>query len=304
LNRQLTDMLTSRGFTTVVDLGSDLRVTLSLRRRIESGELSGPRIYTAGSAQYPPHGIPFYLRETLPGYVLHFMPQPATPAEAAGIEERNIARGADVLKLFTGSYVERGRILPMPSAIASAAVTVAHRHGQLAFSHPSNLAGVRVAVDSGVDVLAHAADTTEGIDATLLQSLITKHVAMIPTLKMFATTVTTDRAYLDPIYAEVRRFHDMGGELMFGTDAGYMADYSTQGEFRALQLSGLDAAEILGMLTTVPARRFGLQADQGRIAPGRIADLVVLGRDPANDVTAFSDVRYTIRGGRVIYRAR
>jgi imidazolonepropionase-like amidohydrolase len=304
LSRQLTDMLTSRGFTTVVDLGSDLRVTLSLRRRIESGELLGPRIYPAGSAQYPPHGIPFYLRETLPGYALHFMPQPATPAEAARTEERNIARGADVLKLFTGSYVERDRILPMPSAIASAAVAVAHRHGQLAFSHPSNLAGVRIAVDSGVDVLAHAADTTEGIDAALLQSLIAKRVAMIPTLKMFATTVTADPGYLDPIYAEVRQFHDMGGELMFGTDVGYMTDYNTQDEYRALQRSGLNATDILAMLTTIPARRFGVQADAGRIAPGQIADLVVLGTDPANDVTAFADVQYTIRAGRIIYRAR
>src|SRR5208283_4870199 len=59
LSRQLADMLTSRGFTTVVDVGSDLRVTVSLRRRIEAGDLPGPKIYTAGAAQYPPHGIPF-----------------------------------------------------------------------------------------------------------------------------------------------------------------------------------------------------------------------------------------------------
>jgi imidazolonepropionase-like amidohydrolase len=31
------------------------------------------------------------------------------------------------------------------------------------------------------------------------------------------------------------------------------------------------------------------------------ADLVVLGSDPAVDITSFTDVRYTIRGGRVIY---
>src|SRR5665213_3257182 len=60
LNAQLADMLGSRGFTTVVDLSSDLRQTLSLRRRIETGELKGPAIYTAGSGMYPPNGIPFY----------------------------------------------------------------------------------------------------------------------------------------------------------------------------------------------------------------------------------------------------
>jgi imidazolonepropionase-like amidohydrolase len=302
LNRQLADMLTSRGFTTVVDLGSDLRVTVSLRRRIESGDLLGPTIYTAGAAQYPPHGIPFYLRETLPGYLLHFMPQPATPAEAARIEERNIAQGADLLKLFTGSYVERGTILPMPEANARAAVAVAHQHGQLAFSHPSNLAGVRVAMSSGVDVLAHAADSAEGVDAALLQNLVDRHMAMIPTLKMFRTTVTTSAAYLDPIYSEVRQFHALGGQLLFGTDVGYMTDYGTADEFHALELSGLSAPDILRMLTTAPAQRFGVLEEKGRVAVGQIADLVVLGQDPANDVTAFSNVQFTIRGGRLIYR--
>jgi imidazolonepropionase-like amidohydrolase len=302
LNRQLADMLTSRGFTTVVDVGSDLRVTVSLRRRIESGELLGPKIYTAGAAQYPPQGIPYYLRETLPKYLLHFMPQPETPAEAARLEERNIRRGADVLKLFTGSYVERGRILPMPEANASAAVAVAHRQGQLAFSHPSNLAGVRIAMNSGVDVLAHAPDTPEGVDAALLQALVDRKMGMIPTLKMFRTTVSTSAAYLDPIYAEVRRFHDLGGQLLFGTDVGYMTDYRTEDEFRGLQQSGLNAADILRMLTTAPAQRFGVQAEQGRVAVGQIADLVVLGQDPATDVAAYSDVKFTIRGGRVIYR--
>jgi hypothetical protein len=69
LNAQLQAMLTSRGFTTVVDLGSDPRVTISLRRRIETGGLLGPRIYSALAAQYPPHGIPYYLRDTLPPFL-------------------------------------------------------------------------------------------------------------------------------------------------------------------------------------------------------------------------------------------
>ena len=185
LNAQLADMLTSRGFTTVVDVGSDLRVTLSLRRRIESGELAGPKIYTAGTPQYPQNGIPYYLKETLPPFLIRMMPQPATPEEAAKIERRNIASGADLLKLFTGSYVARGRVLPMAEANARAAVEVAHGQGQLAFAHPSNLAGVKVAMASGVDVLAHAPDSTEGVDRALLQGIADRHMAMVPTLKMF-----------------------------------------------------------------------------------------------------------------------
>jgi imidazolonepropionase-like amidohydrolase len=242
------------------------------------------------------------LRESLPRFIQLLMPQPSTPEEAAADEERNIASGADLLKLFTGSYVQRGQVLPMPVANAAAAVAVAHRHGQLAYSHASNLAGVRVALDSGVDVLAHAADSTDGVDEAMLRSMVGKHVAMIPTLKMFATTVTTSPAYLDPIYDQVRRFHALGGELWFGTDVGYMKDYSTVDEFTALQRSGLNAVDILRMLTTAPAARFGVGQDKGRLAAGELADLVVLESDPAADAMAYSKVLATVRSGRVIYR--
>jgi imidazolonepropionase-like amidohydrolase len=301
LNAQLADMLTSRGFTTVVDAGSDLRSTLSLRRRIETGELLGPAIYTAGGALYPPNGIPFYLKETLPPFILHLLAQPATPAEAAKIEERNIAQGADLLKLFTGSYIKRGVVLPMPLDNAKAAVQVAHAHGQMAYSHPSDLAGVNVAIQSGVDVLAHAPDTVDGIEPGLFQTMVDRHMAMIPTLKMFATTVTKKAAYLDPIYAEVRQFHADGGELLFGTDVGYMTDYTTLDEFTALAQCGLNATDILRMLTTAPASRFGVSNSKGTLAPGKLADLVLLDADPANDITAFARVRSTIRSGRIVY---
>ena len=100
------------------------------------------------------------------------MPQPETPDEATRIVRRNLASGADLTKLFTGSWVARGHVLPMPLNIAKAAVTETHLNGKLVFAHPSNLAGVQVAIDSGVDVLAHAADDTRGVDATLLSSAI------------------------------------------------------------------------------------------------------------------------------------
>jgi imidazolonepropionase-like amidohydrolase len=302
LNAQLADMLASRGFTTVVDVGSNLRDAIPIRRRIEAGELLGPKIYTAGSAQYPPNGIPFYLKGTTPWFILKLMPQPATPEEATRDEGRNITEGADVLKLFTGSWVAHGKVLPMPEANARAAVEVAHSHGQLAFAHPSNLAGVTVAMNSGVDVLAHAADDTEGVDAKLLQTIVDKHMAMTPTLKMFGTTVTKNPQYLDPIYAEVRQFHAEGGQLIFGTDVGYMTDYSTEDEFRALEQSGLNAMDILRMLTTAPAERFKVTDQKGMIAVGKLADLVVLSADPARDVANFSKVQTAVRSGRVIYK--
>ena len=302
LNAHLTDMLTSRGFTTVVDTGSNPINTLPIRRRIESGELSGPLIYTAGRALYPPHGVPYYIRENAPSWLLFLMPQPDTPQQAVKIVQSNLNDGSDITKLFTGSWIAHGKVLPMPLDIAKAAVERTHLNGRLVFSHPSNVAGTKVAIESGVDVLAHAPDSAEGVDRTLLATVVHQNMAMIPTLKMFATTVSTDPAYLEPIYAEVRQFHELGGQLIFGTDVGYMRDYATQDEFAALGKCGLSSMDILAMLTTNPANRFGVSNIKGTVTVGKLADLTILDADPGNDVMAFSQVRMTIRSGKVIYQ--
>ena len=302
LNPQLADMLLSRGFTTVADLGSNPADTFAIRRRIEKGELAGPYIYTAGTALYPPHGVPFYLRETLPGWMVRLLAQPDSPQQAVQIVHRNLTSGADLTKLFTGSWVQRGHVLPMPLDIARAAVTETHLNGKLVFAHPSNLAGTQVAINSGVDVLAHAADDTRGVDAALLQSAINKNMAMIPTLKMFTTTVTSDPHYMDPICAEVNQFHQLGGTLLFGTDVGYMTDYTTDREFVELGKSGLDFKTVLAMLTTNPAARMGVSASKGTIAPGKLADLTILSADPATDLTNFSRVQSVVRSGKVIWQ--
>jgi imidazolonepropionase-like amidohydrolase len=302
LNAQLADMFLSRGFTTVIDVGSNPADTLAIRRRIEKGELDGPYIYTAGTALYPPHGVPFYLRETLPGWVVWLLPQPDSPDQATRIVRRNLASGADLTKLFTGSWVRRGHVLPMPPNIAGAAATETHLNGKLVFAHPSNLTGMQVAINSGVDVLAHAADDTRGVDAALLQSAINKNMAMIPTLKMFASTVTTDSHFMDPICAEVHQFHELGGTLIFGTDVGYMTDYTTDLEFVELGNSGLDWKTVLAMLTTNPAARMGVSDSKGTVTPGKLADLTILDADPADVLTNFARVRAVVRSGRVVWQ--
>ncbi len=301
LNPQLADMFLSRGFTTVVDVGSNPADTLSIRRRVESGELSGPFIYTSGPPLYPPHGIPYYLGD-VPWFIRALMHQPQTPDAARNDVRHNLDAGADVTKLFTGSWVARGHVLPMPLPIAKAAVETTHLNGRLVFAHPSNLAGVRVAIDGGVDVLAHAADDTAGVDKPLLSAAVQKNMAMVPTLKMFTTTVTTDPHYMDPIYAEVRQFHELGGMLIFGTDVGYMTDYSIEGEFESLGKCGLTTTDVLAMLTTNPAAKMGVSAQKGTVSAGKLADLTILDADPATGLTNFAHVRGVVRSGRVVWQ--
>jgi len=66
--------------------------------------------------------------------------------------------------------------------------------------------------------------------------------------------------------------------------------------------AGMNFRQILVSLTTAPAERFG-ESELGRIVPGFTGDLVVLDEDPSKNVRAFAAVKYTIREGKLIYRA-
>lgn len=296
LTEHLQAMLTRYGFTQVVDTGSYLSNTTALRRRIESGEVAGPRILTSGAGLFPPDGVPFYLRESLPEGIWKRLPQPRTPDDAKRVVQGTVRGGADVIKLFTGSWIARGSVLPMPEPIAVAAVAAAHEAGRPTFSHASNLAGLEVALSAKVDVLAHAIDDTRGLTPDHLRRMKAQNVALIPTLALLAAK-GNPWAILD----EVRDYARLGGQILFGTDVGYLTDYDPTREYVLMGTAGLSWREILAALTTAPAQRFGEDRRRGRIAPGMDGDLVVLVKDPVQDVRAFSDVRLTIRAGRVIY---
>jgi imidazolonepropionase-like amidohydrolase len=295
LQQQIEDMLTRYGFTTVVDTGSFLANTVAIRKRIEVGDVLGPRILTAGGPLYPPDGIPYYLGD-IPPEIRKMMAQPASPAAAVAAVDDNLAGGADITKLFTGSWIARGKVKPMPVDVATAAVNEAHKNNKLVFTHPSNVAGLQVALDAHVDVLAHAIEDMRGWNDSYLARMKAAKMSLIPTLKLFSKDDD-----LQGILNEVMGYQRLGGQIMFGTDVGYLTDYNPADEYELMARAGLTPMQILASLTTAPAERFGESEKRGRIAAGMQADLVVLEGDPAQEPTNFTRVRYTIRRGQVIY---
>lgn len=155
LNHELEQMLTRWGFTTVFDIASVLENTKTVRRRILSNEVRGPNILTVGEPFYPKNGTPVYVANFLKTYHIS-LPETTTTSEAVSRAKKQLRNGADGIKLFTGTITANG-VLPMRLDMARAVVLVAHQRGRPVFAHPSNLEGMNVAIDSGVDVLAHTA---------------------------------------------------------------------------------------------------------------------------------------------------
>ena len=304
LELELRAMLTRWGVVRVVDTGSLLENTLALRRRIQSGEIPGPQITIASGGFVPVGGSPYYV---LPARLPELADAGRARAQVEGLLENP---GVDAVKLFTGSWATRESIVVMPVDVVRAAVEAAHRRGKQVISHPSNTAGALAALDGGVDILAHTFPSGLDWDRSLPRRMRDANMALIPTLKLWPWEL--GRLGLPPAVIErvqanaeghVRAFVEAGGQLLFGTDVGYMTDYDPTDEYLLLERAGLGFPAILAALTTAPARRFHAEAGAGLVAAGSPAELAVLGGDPATDIRALSKVRYTIRRGQVIHGA-
>lgn len=308
LEKELDAMFNRWGFTTVFDISSVLDNTIALRQRIESGELRGPRILTVGEPIWTIE--PVYVRDFLQANHIQ-IPKTETPEQAIALVRDHASKGANGIKLFSGSYQGNEKVAVLPLAIAKAAVAEAHRHGLAVFSHPQNIDGVNVAIASGVDVLAHTVPQSPPWTSDFVTRLKSANIALIPTLTLFdfeARKMSGNdqerEAFLSKMVAELRAYSQAGGDILFGTDIGYTDHYDTTLEFTLMSQAGMNYRQILASLTTNPAQKFRYSDRSGRIARGMDADLVVLGADPAQDVAAFSKVRFTIRAGYITYQQK
>lgn len=243
------------------------------------------------------------MRPMVPWFLRGMLPMPATRRGARRAVARQIRGGAGVVKLFTGSYVTPERVKPMRRAVARAAVEEAHRRGARVLAHPSDRRGTAVAIDAGVDALAHVPDDTEGTEALLAQAAA-RGMRVVPTLHMFAATVRPDEDYVGPIRTALGGFIAAGGHVLFGTDVGYMPERDTEPELLAMERAGMSAADVLRSLTVEPSAFLGEDvAGTGRVEVGGRADLTVLDVESAQRPADLARIRAVIRDGSLTWSA-
>jgi imidazolonepropionase-like amidohydrolase len=309
LENALTQMLTRYGYTTVVDLASDRDNTIAVRERIEKGDVRGPRILTSGLSLFPSDGLPVYI-EHFPKKLLDKFPQPSSAEKALAAVRQNFAAGADALKLFIATPQSDSSIKRMPADIALIAANEAHRQGKLVVAHPTDIRGIEQALAAGVDILAHPPlGAPFPWPEPLMKRVKDAGMSMIPTLFLLPVELEKQRvppAIGDRLVKEsvtgLGQFAAMGGQVLFGTDVGYITEYDPVREYELMGQAGLTSMQILGSLTTSPAERWKEQHRRGRIASGMDADIVVLDADPADSPRNFAAIRCVVRNGQIIYQ--
>ena len=288
LQQAVTGLLTRWGFTTAFDIASDRDNTLTVRARIDRGEIAGPRLLTVGLPLFPRDGLPYYLRDQDPAFLAK-LPQPATASEAVAVVRANLDAGTDGTKLFLVTPQGHGKVKRIPAEIAAAAAEETHRRGKLVFAHPP-------------------LGTPGPWPVALMDQVRSSGTAMIPTLKLLRYELAKEQVPADVAERLVKdnvqefgKFAAAGGQVLFGTDVDYMTDTDPTDEYALMAQAGMTPMQILASLTTAPAARWNESDRRGRIAPGLAADFVVLDADPATDARRFAAVKCAIRGGKVLF---
>jgi imidazolonepropionase-like amidohydrolase len=304
ISRQLQEMLTRYGFTSVFDIGSMRENTHRIRDRIEAGEVAGPGIRSTGEALIAPGAMPPDTVIRMLGNMTSRSPEITNATEAAVAARKLLDAGVDGIKV----HLQRPSPphLPIPESAMHAAVEQAHRAGKPVFVHPNDRTEILAAVRAGADILAHTTPRSPW-DETVLRAMKERRVALTPTLTVWKYLLRHDRISVqeEAVHASIdqlRTWVAYGGDVLFGNDLGAV-EYNSTEEYRLMTAAGMNFRQILASLTTAPAERFGESSRLGQIAAGFQADLVVFEGDPSADIEALAAVRYTLRAGKIIYRA-
>ncbi|OWK29498.1 amidohydrolase family protein [Sphingomonas dokdonensis] len=332
-NRRRAEALMRRdlysGITATRIMADDLRSVAEIARAAVVGEIASPDLYYAALFAGPSF---FDDPRTL---AVSAGIKPGTGAWMQAIDDKTdlplaVARakgtGATAIKIYAN----------LPADLIAKITAEAHRQGMQVWAHgmvfPTPPAEV---IAAGPDVVSHscylAYQAVAKRPATYQQRVVIDPAPFIarnnPVMGgLFATMKArgmlldaTLRVYqegekrakaggpppycsLDLAAALTAQAHEAGVEISAGTDGDTPAGAPYPGLFDEVELlvgkAGFTPAEAIRAATLTGAKTMGEEATQGTIAAGKLANMVVLARDPLADIANMRSVVMTVKRGR------
>ncbi len=304
------------GFTSAVSAGAPFAIDPAMRRAIAEGAVAGPR-FVPGSRDVSTTG---HVNDSAPWYwevgargALRICDGPDEFRRGVRAE---IREGARIIKMFvTGGHgtVGPAERTEMSHPEMAAAIEAAHERGVLVRGHIANRDAIAMALDCGIDVIDHG----DGMDDKAMARIVEARTAVAPSMffpyrlwqSMSGSRLGfTDslRADLDAGLAWVPRANEAGVRLVIGDDYGAVGfPHGNYGEELAFYVDvvGIPPLDVLRWATRHGAELMGRDHELGTIAPGKLADLLVVDGDPSVDIGVLADLARlvaVIKGGSIV----
>jgi imidazolonepropionase-like amidohydrolase len=100
----------------------------------------------------------------------------------------------------------------------------------------------------------------------------------------------------------VKALYDAGVTIIPGTDS--FAGYGLHHELELYVRAGIPPAEVLRLATLTSAQVIGANGERGVIAPGKLADLILVDGDPSAQIADIDKLVMVMKGGRIYDPAR
>lgn len=317
------------GVTTVLDVGNRPEHILPLRADERAGRILAPRILATGNLiTYPgSHGDRVALR------ISDF------EKDKALLDQHIAEQQPDILKLTLEEegWGSRPMIPLMPVDLLSKIIRYYNLHGIRTTVHVSSELRSLEAIYAGSDTLAHP--VIQGpVSDSFVRLMAAKKVPFASTLTIgdnynrlvehpeyldqplyVASFSAAERARLktrtreewrtrtwtawmkvmNPIAEEnVRKVHAAGGVVACGTDQS--SGPATQRELELLTEAGIAPLDVIRIATYNSAVFLGKADQLGSIDTGKLADLVLLSKDPTVDINNAKSIVFVMKDGRII----
>ncbi len=314
------------GVTTVRDLGAPLEDVVAVKKRIEKGEIPGPRLFVSG---------PFIQRAAYADYEKTFRWGVNGADDARAKVQKLIDGGVDFIKLIDQDQLTDDEV--------AAVVQTAHKAGKPIVAHAHREDEIRMGLKHNVDCFEHTGLATEpGYPEDILAGLRKRNNTLYwcPTIEGLFLADYTARVFperLDdpawrkdipkPIADDIRQslrnvtsldyftltfrrlptlpnkfrqLREAGVTLLVGTDSGIPANFHTDSTWRELQTwvrLGMTPMQAIAGATRWPARFLKKEKELGTLAPGRYADVIAVRGDVLSNVELLQKVDVVVKNG-------
>ena len=302
------------GVTSLSIPGGTWFIDVALREAINAGMIEGPRIYCAGrfivtygsiSDNEPSWmGTPEHVNGVLANSVSEMITE----------VRRQCKHGVDFIKMADSTW---GDFQTISKEELEAVVGEAHRRNARIAIHSRGSESTRAAAEAGVDWIMHA-DLATKED---LEFVVEKGVRIMPTMTFLRHAVEVGRDFgrsdrevdqikhnLEGSYSMLEHARALGVKVLCGTDSGN-STVMPYGELHANEMEimvkygGYTPMEAIVANTKENAFAVGLEGDLGTIEAGKLADILILDKDPLADVSVLqkgSHLSCVIKDGKKV----